>query len=110
MSDSVLIDISDGVMTATLNEPERMNALSPGISKGILDALNQATKDDDVRVMVLTGNGRGFCAGATVGGGGFPGSGGGSGQPPPSHVRIDRKSGSGTFLEAFAACDVPTSL
>ncbi len=106
MSDSVLIDVTDGVMTVTLNEPESMNALSPAISTGLLDALDQASRDDDARVMILTGAGRGFCAGATVGGSGFGGD--GSERAMPSrYARMERRGGSSATVEAFADCDVP---
>jgi len=57
MADSVLFDLDDGVLTVTLNEPESMNALTPGISKGISEALERA-EDDAVRVLLLTGSGR----------------------------------------------------
>ena len=70
MSDSVLIELDDGVLTVTLNEPDSMNALSEGVSDGLFAALDRASNDDDVRVMLLTGAGRGFCAGAAVGSGG----------------------------------------
>lgn len=66
MTDSVLIDLDDSILTATLNEPDSMNALSPRISQGLFNAIAQANDDDDVRVLILTGNGRGFCAGASV--------------------------------------------
>ena len=107
MSDSVLIDLTDGVMTVTLNEPESMNALSPGISGGLLDAIDEASRNDDARVMLLTGAGRGFCAGATVGAGGFGGSDNSQTAGPSRHARMDRHSGSVATVEAFSGCDVP---
>ena len=85
MSDSVLVELDDGVLTATLNEPESMNALSEGVSQGLTAALERASSDDDVRVLLLTGAGRGFCAGAAVGSGGR-----GSGTPSRK-ARIDQK-------------------
>lgn len=106
MSDSVLQELKDGVLTVTLNEPQSMNALSPGITNGLFDALARASADDEVRAMVLTGAGRGFCAGATVGAGGFPGA-GGSGGPPPRQARMDRGGSSARTVLAFANCDVP---
>ena len=59
-------EVEAGVMTVTLNRPERMNSLSTELTSGLLDAVNRASKDEDVRVMVLTGAGRAFCAGAEV--------------------------------------------
>ena len=107
MSESVLTDITDGVMTVTLNEPESMNALSPAVSSGLLGALDRASKDDDARVMILTGAGRGFCAGATVGGSGFGGARDDANPTASRHSRMERRSGSATTVEAFASCDVP---
>ena len=52
------VTVEDGVLLATLNRPERMNSLSAELTTGLLDAVDRASKDDDVRVMVLTGNGR----------------------------------------------------
>lgn len=101
MSDSVLTELQEGVLTVTLNEPKTMNALSPGIANGLLEALAQASADDDVRVMVLTGAGRGFCAGAMIGGVG------GDGGAPSRRAKMDRHGGSARTVHAFATCDVP---
>lgn len=54
---------SDGVATITLNRPEVYNALNDGITFELQDALKQAGKDDAVRVIVLTGEGKAFCSG-----------------------------------------------
>lgn len=107
MSDSVLSVLDDGVLTVTLNEPDTMNALSAGIAGGLVEAVKRASEDDDVRVMVLTGAGRGFCAGAAVGAGGFPGSGDGGGAVPSRRMRMDKRGGSAATVELFANCDVP---
>ncbi len=62
----VLFGVEDGVATITLNRPERLNAMSDELMSGISDAIDQVRKDQSVRVVVLTGNGRGFCAGADL--------------------------------------------
>ena len=54
----VLYEVSEGVATITLNRPERMNALGPVNGDELLDALNVAGDDDDVRAVILTANGR----------------------------------------------------
>lgn len=59
-------ELADGVALVTLNRPERLNALSPGLVHELLDVVESTERDDDVRVLVLTGEGRGFCAGADV--------------------------------------------
>ncbi|MBY0489290.1 MAG: enoyl-CoA hydratase/isomerase family protein [Gemmatimonadaceae bacterium] len=52
-----------GVCTITLNRPERLNAVNPGLADELPRAVQQAAADDTVRVVVITGAGRGFCAG-----------------------------------------------
>jgi 2-(1,2-epoxy-1,2-dihydrophenyl)acetyl-CoA isomerase len=58
--------VSEGVATLTLNRPERLNALSTPIMEGLLEALPRLAQDPAVGVVVLTGAGRGFCAGGDV--------------------------------------------
>jgi 2-(1,2-epoxy-1,2-dihydrophenyl)acetyl-CoA isomerase len=53
----------DGVLTITLNRPEVLNALNRALHEGIYDALGQAASDPEIRAVVLTGAGRGFCVG-----------------------------------------------
>lgn len=50
----------------TLNNPERMNSLSPGLMQGLVDCLQDAEKDERVRCVVITGAGRAFCSGGDV--------------------------------------------
>jgi 2-(1,2-epoxy-1,2-dihydrophenyl)acetyl-CoA isomerase len=61
--DYVLYDKTDSVAKITLNRPDRLNALNVQIGVEILDALEDAEHDESIRVVVLTGAGRGFCAG-----------------------------------------------
>ena len=69
MSDPVLVDLTDGVATVTLNRPEQRNALSPQLLAELNDALRRARDDEEVRAVVLTGAGeKVFCAGADLGG------------------------------------------
>jgi 2-(1,2-epoxy-1,2-dihydrophenyl)acetyl-CoA isomerase len=58
--------IEDGVATLTFNRPERMNALSTPIMEGLLQGLPRLAGDPAVKVLVLTGAGRAFCAGGDV--------------------------------------------
>ena len=64
MSDDVLLDIKDGVGTATLNRPDRLNTLAIPTIDLLVDVLAELAASDAVRVVVLAGNGRRFCAGA----------------------------------------------
>lgn len=68
MSDQqvVLYEVKEGVATVTLNRPDRLNAWTGAMEKAYFDALEEAAADPDVRVIVLTGAGRGFCAGADM--------------------------------------------
>ncbi len=63
MSDLVLYEVRSGAAVLTLNRPDRRNALSRALIAAIDDALIRATDDNDVRAVILTGNGRVFCAG-----------------------------------------------
>jgi 2-(1,2-epoxy-1,2-dihydrophenyl)acetyl-CoA isomerase len=62
-SDTVLYEVSDGVATVTLNRPDAMNALNTELKTALRDTLIAAADDDDVRAVLLTGNGRAFCVG-----------------------------------------------
>jgi 2-(1,2-epoxy-1,2-dihydrophenyl)acetyl-CoA isomerase len=60
---SVLISAQGGVLTVTLNRPDKLNAFNPEMHKALRRALEQALDERDVRAVLLTGAGRGFCAG-----------------------------------------------
>lgn len=63
MTDLVQRDIRDGIATITLDRPEARNALSPGLIDALADAVGQIEGDASVRVLVLAGAGKSFCAG-----------------------------------------------
>ena len=67
--ETILTATDDGVTTVTLNRPERMNAWNEMMAAELSVALETAEAEDDVRVVVLTGQGRAFCAGADLGAG-----------------------------------------
>ncbi len=62
--------VADRVLTITLHRPERLNAFTARMCRELLDACDRADADDEVRVVVITGAGRGFCAGADLSSGG----------------------------------------
>ncbi len=66
MAQELLESVSDRVATLTLNRPDRLNALSAPMLEGLLEALPRLAADAQVAVVVLTGAGRGFCAGGDV--------------------------------------------
>ena len=61
-------DPSDGIGRVVLNRPEKLNALSQELQDELLDCVQQADDDPDIRVITLTANGRAFCAGYDIGG------------------------------------------
>lgn len=66
MSDAVLVSDAAGIRTVTLNRPKRLNAIDLGLLHSLEDAVMTAQEDSSVRVLVLTGAGRAFCAGDDV--------------------------------------------
>src|SRR6187431_2340977 len=62
--------VADGVCTVTLDRPERLNAVTSVMIDEVIEALDQADADDAVRAVIVTGEGRAFCAGADLSGGG----------------------------------------
>ncbi len=68
--ETIKLDIAKGVATLTLNRPDRMNAFTPQMATDMIAAFDETDANDDVRVVIVTGEGRAFCAGADLGGGG----------------------------------------
>ena len=66
--ETVLYDVADRICTITLNRPEKLNAWTRQMHLDLKDAMHKAGADPDVRAIILTGAGRGFCAGADMGG------------------------------------------
>jgi 2-(1,2-epoxy-1,2-dihydrophenyl)acetyl-CoA isomerase len=63
---TILVSVADGVQTITLNRPESLNALNAEMRRALLDAFKVAGRDPEVRSVLLTGAGRGFCSGADL--------------------------------------------
>src|SRR4051812_23725813 len=66
MTETVLYDVRDRVATITLNRPEALNAVTMAMEDRFMERLRQADGDPAVGAVVLTGSGRGFCAGDDV--------------------------------------------
>lgn len=64
--ETILYEVTGGAATITLNRPDRLNAFNVQMHKEFIEALKQAEKDQAVRCVVVTGAGRGFCAGADL--------------------------------------------
>jgi enoyl-CoA hydratase/carnithine racemase len=65
--EQIIYTVTDRIATIALNRPDRLNAWTPVMAQEVRDAMMASATDDEVRVIVLTGAGRGFCAGADMG-------------------------------------------
>jgi enoyl-CoA hydratase/carnithine racemase len=68
--EQIRYEVEDSVLTLTMNRPDRLNAWTPTMLAELLEAFDRSDADDDVRVVIVTGAGRGFCAGADLEAGG----------------------------------------
>jgi enoyl-CoA hydratase/carnithine racemase len=68
--EQIATELADGVLTVTLNRPERLNAWTATMGAELREAFDRSDADDDVRVVIVTGAGRAFCAGADLASGG----------------------------------------
>jgi len=62
----IITDISENILTITLNRPDKLNAFTGTMMNEMIDAFQKANKDDNVRAIIVTGSGRAFCAGADL--------------------------------------------
>jgi 2-(1,2-epoxy-1,2-dihydrophenyl)acetyl-CoA isomerase len=90
---------ASGVCTIALNRPDRLNAVNPVLAREFPQAMHEAALDDTVRVVVITGAGRGFCAGLDL-----------ADPNPPSGTRADRLDPYywvGRWVQAITQCEKP---
>jgi enoyl-CoA hydratase/carnithine racemase len=64
--EQIIYAVNNGVAVITLNRPDRLNAWTRGMAREVMEAAQSAEEDDAVRVIIITGSGRGFCAGADM--------------------------------------------
>jgi len=84
--ETVRYDVAEGVATLTLHRPDRLNAVNATMIRELVEAFDRADGDDGVRVVIVTGSGRAFCAGADLGAGGRTFAGGpGRSERPEDH-------------------------
>ena len=99
----ILVERRDGVVTITLNRPDRLNAMTWNSWGELVDALRRASEDDESKAIIITGAGRGFCSGSDLTGV--------AGQPEAAAPEVSRsqKFRSG-FLSTYevVACQKPT--
>src|SRR6476619_6515486 len=90
--------VDDNVATITLNRPDKLNAFTVTMMREMINAFGRIDADDDVRAVIVTGAGRGFCAGADLSGGGGTFEHGGS---DPTEARVIRDGGGMVSLRIF---------
>lgn len=95
----ILYGVANHVATITLNRPDRLNAFTNNMMRELIDAFDRTDDDDDVRAVIVTGAGRGFCAGADLAGGGDTFSGGGSDEQ--TDVGVPRDGGGLVSLRIY---------
>jgi 2-(1,2-epoxy-1,2-dihydrophenyl)acetyl-CoA isomerase len=105
-SGELLLAVRDGVATVTLNRPERLNAWTQTMFGELMTAFDQADSDDDVRAVIVTGAGRGFCAGADLMGAGQAIS-GTAPEPKSQFERIDEMGWVGRWAMMWSNFDKP---
>lgn len=81
----LVVEVKDGIAHFRINRPERLNAFGPKTRPEIFDLTRRLHEDDDVRVVLVTAEGRGYCSGADLGGPRDPNA-----PPPPRHVQHGR--------------------
>jgi enoyl-CoA hydratase/carnithine racemase len=86
---------AEGTLTITLDRPDRLNAFTTRMMEELLDAFDRSDADDSVRAVIVTGRGRGFCAGADLG------SGGATFEYPSQSAVVHRDGGGRVSLRIF---------
>src|SRR5690606_31025789 len=108
--DAIQYEIRGRVAGLTLNRPERLNAISAGLRNDVHAAVERARDDDEIRALVITGAGRGFCSGADLLGGADRASAGRSAAPPEprnQNERLDEMNWVGRWAKLFYTFDKP---
>lgn len=95
----IAYDVKDRILTITLDRPEQLNAFTGTMQNELIDACNRADADDDIRVIIVTGRGRGFCAGADLSGG--PGTFDATSRGRSTDIREYRDGGGQVTLRFF---------
>jgi enoyl-CoA hydratase/carnithine racemase len=107
----ILYDVAGPILTVTLNRPDKLNAYTAVMGRELEDAFRRADEDDAIRVVIVTGQGRGFCAGADISAGAnsFDAAGGNSvafGKSDGAPGTARRRGGG--FVDAIFNCRKPS--
>jgi enoyl-CoA hydratase/carnithine racemase len=108
--ETLLYELDAGVLTITLNRPDKFNAYTATMGLEIEDAFRRADLDDDVRVIIVTGAGRGFCGGADISAGAdaFNSTAEGSVAFATDATKDRPRGQGGGFVQAIYACRKPS--
>ena len=105
MTDLITQSITDsGVLTVCMNRPEVLNSLNRPIVEALIEAFNDASSNDKVRSVILTGSGRGFCAGADLADGQWPRE---KGWSPGEVTYHSMETGYNVLSRALVNCEKP---
>src|SRR3978361_897068 len=100
-------EVSEGIFTITLNRPERLNAWTAIMCRELIEAFDRADADDQVGAIIVTGAGRGYCAGADLASGGetfdYRARAGEASLLSPSEADVARENGGQFTLRMFAS-------
>jgi len=99
MYQEIIYDVADSIATITLNRPAQLNAFTGRMMYEMISAFDEVDADDNVRSVIVTGAGRGFCAGADLSGGGDTFKAGGS--DIQTHAGVPRDGGGMVSLRIF---------
>ncbi|MDP6455071.1 MAG: enoyl-CoA hydratase/isomerase family protein [SAR202 cluster bacterium] len=102
---NILVEVKDRIATVTLNRPDRLNAIGPGMEDGWREILRTANEDPEVGAVIITGAGRGFCSGGDLGGMSQQGS-KGQAVPPPRRMG-SLLQGPKYLIQDYLNCEVP---
>ncbi len=103
--ENLLFETDAHVATVTLNRPDRLNALSAGLREDLYAVTDHIHSNDDIRAVIITGAGRGFCSGADVGARPEPGV---EPEVPSQNSRLDQYGWVGKLATAVYEVGVPT--
>ena len=106
----ILYEVDGPVLTITLNRPDKLNAYTAVMGQELADAFHRADADDAIRAIIVTGAGRGFCAGADIsaGAGSFDAREGKSASFGAAAAGGQPRSSGGGFVEAIFNCKKPS--
>ena len=99
--EQIRYDVADHIATITLNRPDQLNAFTGRMMAEMIDAFDRIDADDDVRCVVVTGEGRGFCAGADLSSGGNTFDSEAQGAKPAKNTGVPRDGGGLLTLRIF---------